>query len=155
MYGTAYSSLVCWTIITFLSAGNASCCIKVSVIPPCVRQFDLHNLPQACDQFEVKQRNSTPIVLPGTRTKAWRRQYHLSHFVSTTVQKSIGATLPYVATKLSLQDNKYRLWELEQMLVILSRVPSLNDITFVTTDPEDTIASILNKEKYADRELFQ
>ncbi|XP_014681905.1 PREDICTED: ATP-dependent DNA helicase PIF1-like, partial [Priapulus caudatus] len=118
--------------------------ITVKLVPPGVRSFDVDNLPAHWKQFRVKRRPTQPIVVGPQRTKAWRKQFPLCYFVCTTIHKALGETLPSVATQLSLKHKEYRLWEREQLLVLLSRVPTLHDITFVTTDAEDTIAAMLH-----------
>jgi predicted GIY-YIG superfamily endonuclease len=117
--------------------------ITVKLVPPGLRDFDAGHLPLDWSEFQVKRRSTAPIITSG-RTKARRKQFPLCHFVCSTIHKALGETLPHIATQLSLIDKRYRLWQREQLLVLLSRVPSLNDITFVTVDPEDTIAAILN-----------
>jgi hypothetical protein len=118
--------------------------ISVQLVPAGVRQFQIDHLPADWCTFNVKVRATAPIVVGGQRTRAWRKQYPLHHFVSSTIHKAIGETLPHIATQLSLQHKQYRLWQREQLLVLMSRVPTLNDMTFVTTDPEDTLAAMLN-----------
>jgi predicted GIY-YIG superfamily endonuclease len=117
--------------------------ITVKLVPPGVRRFDADQLPAEWSDLQLKKRFTPPIILSG-RTKARRKQFPLCHFVSTTIHKAIGETLPRIATQLSVRDKEYRLWQREQLLVLLSRVPSLNDITFVCTDPDDTVAAIIN-----------
>jgi hypothetical protein len=118
--------------------------ITLKLVPPGLRNFEVDNLPVEWAEFSIKIRSSSPIVLRLSRSRAWRKQFPLTYFVCSTIHKAIGETLPHVATQLSLTHKQYRLWEREQLLVLLSRVPTLNDITFVTTDPEDTIAAMLN-----------
>ena len=60
-----------------------------------------------------------------------RTQFPLKNYVSSTIHKAIGCTLTSIQTKVSPTDRKYSIWHREQLLVLLSRVPNLNNITFV------------------------
>ena len=54
----------------------------------------------------------------------------------------MGSDLSHVVTKVSLTDPMYRLWEKEQVVVLLSRTVSAKDIIFVGR-PRETIDAIL------------
>jgi predicted GIY-YIG superfamily endonuclease len=74
--------------------------------------------------------------------KGKRQQYGLRHRVSSTIHAVMGSDLSHVVTKLSLTDPTYRLWEKEQIVVLLSRTVSAKDIIFVGS-PRETVESIL------------
>jgi hypothetical protein len=60
-------------------------------------------------------------IHPATMGKKGKRhQYGLRHRVSSTIHAIMGSDLGHVVTKLSLTDPLYRLWEKEQVVVILS-----------------------------------
>ena len=59
-------------------------------------------------------------IHPATMGKKGKRhQYGLCHRVSSTIHAVMGSDLGHVATKLSLTDPLYRLWEKEQAVVML------------------------------------
>ena len=60
-----------------------------------------------------------------------RTQYPVKHFFAATIHKTMGETLHGVITKVSLLERKYSLWEKEQIYVLVSRVRSLSNVTFV------------------------
>jgi len=72
--------------------------------------------------------------------KGKRLQYGLRHRVSATA--IMGSDLRHVITKVSLTDPLYRLWEKEQVVVLLSRTARAKDIIFVGR-PKETIDAIL------------
>ena len=75
--------------------------------------------------------------------KGKRHQYGLRHRVSSTIHAVMGSDLGHVVTKLSLTDSLYRrLWEKEQVVVLLSRTVCAKDIIFVGR-PRETIDAIL------------
>ena len=74
--------------------------------------------------------------------KGKRLQYGLRHRVSSTIHAIMGSDLRNVVTKISLTDPMYRLWEKEQVVVLLSRTARAKDIIFVGR-PKETIDAIL------------
>jgi predicted GIY-YIG superfamily endonuclease len=74
--------------------------------------------------------------------KGKRQQYGLRHRVCSTIHSVMGSSLGHLVTKLSLTDPLYRLWEKEQMVVLLSRTEYARDIIFVG-DPTETVDAIL------------
>jgi predicted GIY-YIG superfamily endonuclease len=75
-------------------------------------------------------------------TKGKRHQYGLRHRVSSTVHAVMGSGLGHLVTKLSRTDPLYRLWEKEQIVVLLSRTERARDIIFVG-DRQETVDAIL------------
>ena len=118
--------------------------IMIKLVPPGVRNFDVGYLPEDWPTFPVKVRSSPPLFLTVRRTKAWPKLFPLCHFVCSTIHKAIGETLPQIATQVSLHQKEYRLWEREQLLVLLSRVHTLQDITFVSHDHYDAIVALMD-----------
>lgn len=56
----------------------------------------------------------------GIGKKGKRQQYGLHHQVLSTIHAVMGSGLGHLVTKLLLTDPQYRLWEKEQMVVLLS-----------------------------------
>ena len=68
---------------------------------------------------------------------ARRMQYALKHIGATTINKSMGSTLPYgIATEISKQ---YSPWEKGQIVVVLSRSLS-PELTVIVGDADGTFA---------------
>ena len=64
------------------------------------------------------------------KTVCRRIQFPLKLFVASTIHKTMGETLPMVATQI-VGSKDFALWLPEQMYVVVSRVRSLNQVTFV------------------------
>ena len=81
-----------------------------------------------------------------------RNQYPLKNYVAATCHKIMGDTLTEACTKISDTEKIYRLWQSEQVYVIVSRVRSLKDLTFVgsMTDTMNAIKSVLTTQKEND-----
>jgi predicted GIY-YIG superfamily endonuclease len=77
-----------------------------------------------------------------TGGKGKRHQYGLRHRVSSTIHAVMGSGLGHLVTKLSTTDSLYRLWQKEQIVVLLSRTERARDIIFVG-DPQETVDAIL------------
>ena len=72
--------------------------------------------------------------------------------MAATCHKIMGDTLTEACTKVSAIDSMYRVWQSEQIYVIVSRVKSLSTLTFVGSE-SDTLAaikSVLTKRKEND-----
>lgn len=78
-----------------------------------------------------------------------RRQYPLKNHISSTIHKSLGLTVPQLTTRLATptSDNRFALWEKQQLLVVISRVRKLTDITLINTPDEirQTVTYLLDK----------
>ena len=70
---------------------------------------------------------------------AWRVQYGLRNHISSTIHGVMGSTLLYLVT--NVVGDKYKLWEAEQVVVLLSRTKHLEDIYFIG-DKKDNIESL-------------
>ena len=70
------------------------------------------------------------------KTVCRRIQYPLKLFVASTIHKTMGETLPMVATQI-VGSRDFALWLPEQLYVVMSRVRSLNHVTFVGTKEEN------------------
>ena len=80
------------------------------------------------------------------RTICRRIQFPLKLYVASTIHKTMGKTLPTVATQI-FGAQEFSLWLPEQLYVVMSRVRSLADITFVGSKQsnEGAILSLLCK----------
>ena len=115
--------------------------LDLFVAPPCVR-----NLPP------VQPDGSRNFELSGWRTVSVRRmeglsqnfrnhsslrrtQFPLKPFQASTIHKCIGDDVPLLATQIATTDpierKMFKLWEKNQLLVLVSRVKELKDLTFV------------------------
>ena len=135
---------LCIVINITSKADFISSIITVKLVPPGIREFDVNHPPEEWPAFSVKKRSSPPVSLSGQKTHALRKQFPLTNFVCSTIHKAIGETLPKIATQVSLIHKEYRLWEREQLLVLLSRVATLQDIIFVTNDNNDAINAMMH-----------
>ena len=117
--------------------------LRLMLVPPGVRQIPQHvqnNHPWPLFSLSPTQ---APLVIVGKgHTKARRIQFRVTYYVCSTVHKALGETCPQIATQISSQQRKYRLWERDQLLVLISRVKNLDSIIFVTHDRNDTIIGI-------------
>ena len=102
---------------------------------------DVDDIPEQWPTVRLRKRNSNHIIVGSGMKKARRYQYPLRYYVCSTVHKAIGETCLHVATQISSVDNDYRIWDKKMLLVILSRVRSLDDISFVGSKA-DTLAAI-------------
>ena len=115
----------------------------VRLVPLGKYDFDPAHLPPGWDMFAL-QPSPTPIFMVSFgQTKARRHQYRVTYYVASTVHRAIDQTCPMIATQVSIQNHKYRLWDKQQLLVVVSRVSDLDNIVFVTQDIEDTLLAMV------------
>ena len=112
----------------------------VRVVPPGFRAIDVNNIPADWPLCTLSRRQSVPVVLGRGSLRGRRVQWPLRYFVTFTVHRIIGETCESLATKISHSDSDYSLWEREQLLVIVSRVHRLNDLTFVGSRDDTCVA---------------
>jgi hypothetical protein len=122
--------------------------LTVFVAPPGVRKVpedekDLRK--KGWNVVSISPMTTPPIPFYGNF--ATRNQYPLKYAISTTVHKVMGETILGIATTVSTSDSKFALWEKGQLLVILSRTPTLKDMYFVGNKLETlaTFALLLDK----------
>ena len=74
--------------------------------------------------------------------------FPVKNYVASTIHKCLGDTFPKIVTKVSSTDKNYKIWEKEQLLVLLSRVSRLDDLTFVGTaeDLERTLIEVIQRQ---------
>lgn len=105
--------------------------ITVKLIPPGVRQVDPKNIPDHWPAVELKRHEAIPTFFNRNNRASCREQWPLTYYVASTVHKVIGETCPRLATQLDATDKKYTFWERSMLLVLISRVRSLDGIIFV------------------------
>ena len=83
------------------------------------------------------------------RTSCRRIQFPLKMYMASTIHKTMGETLPTAATQI-VGTQEFSLWLPEQLYVVMSRVRSLADITFVGSKQsnEGAILSLLSKNSH-------
>ena len=86
-------------------------------------------------------RDNNPIIVATGMQNGKRKQYPLRYQICPTVHKAIGNTCISITTQISNRDSMFKLWDRQQLLVITSRVHSLDNIIFVG-DVEDTMEAI-------------
>ena len=133
--------------------------ITVCFAPPGVRQMPSNTSMEQLfvSWYSVQLRPQYSPLHSIKRSQVARRwQYPLKLFVASTIHKTMGDTVPLLATQIientPCQDSsssytshslKYELWMREQLYVIISRVRSLDCITFVG----DKITTLQNVKK--------
>ena len=89
-------------------------------------------IPDNWQHIRVTRRN-TPSITLGTRytSLAMRNQIPLRQHICMTLHRTLGETCEAIATEIGEKSSKFGLWEREQLLVLVSRVRSLDNLTFV------------------------
>ena len=105
------------------------------LVPSGERDVDPDNIPHSWPLITIRRRYSAIVTL-NRSLKVRRYQFPLRYFVCSTIHKVIGETLPRIATQISCTDESFKLWEREQLLVLLSRVPTLLRFYFIGS-PKD------------------
>ena len=54
-------------------------------------------------------------------TKGQRKQYGVKHYVTSTLHVLQGLTIKKIATEINMLSSEYNLWDVAQLLVLLSR----------------------------------
>jgi len=121
--------------------------IYVYVAPRCLKDFKYNPLKSKetyVNEGWQKRKigtNQNTHALNHTK-KGERKQYGLKHFVTSTLHVLQGLTIEGIATEINMFSNEYNLWDVAQLLVLLSRTRRAKDIIFVG-DHDTTIQSIL------------
>ena len=116
--------------------------LVVRLAPPGVRHIEVADLPDNWPTVVVKGR-TTPAVVVGRGLQMGRRtQYPVRFYICSTIHRIQGDILPLVATQVSDYSREYRLWQKEQLAVLISRVSRCRDIIFVGNRAE-TRAAVL------------
>ncbi|XP_047741131.1 uncharacterized protein LOC125179393 [Hyalella azteca] len=119
--------------------------IKVKLLPPGCRNVD--RIPQDAEEFWLSRRWTIPTAVGFPRSKARRLQFPLTYYVCSTVHRLLGDSCSKLATQINPGNRTYSLWERDQLLVIISRVSSLDDVLFVGSqhDTMQAITELLNQ----------
>ena len=104
--------------------------VKVKLVPPGERHVDVENLPTVWPELKIKPRTTATKRIMHSYSYVRRIQWPLKPYVCNTIHKCIGETILFVATQISC-DGQYAVWDRNQVLVLLSRVPSLSNLMFV------------------------
>ena len=99
--------------------------LRLMLVPPGER-----NIPQypnilnnhQWQLFSLSPAQAPLVIVAQGHTKARRLRFRVTYYVCSTVHKSLGETCPQIATQILCQQRKYRLWERDQLLVLISRV---------------------------------
>ena len=121
--------------------------ISVAFAPPGCREIPhLAAVISTWRVLKLRPINTAPTKF-NYRTTCRRNQFPLKLFVASTIHKTMGETLPKVATQI-VGGNHYSLWLSEQLYVIASRVRRLCDITFVgcVDQNQEAIKNLLTKQ---------
>ena len=83
----------------------------------------------------------------GLGLQAKRKQYGLRHRIASTIHAGMGQDLCALITRVDANEEDYKLWEKEQVVVLLSRTHFAKDIIFVGSkrSTSEALASLLLK----------
>ena len=112
--------------------------IEVTIAKPGTMEIDV-----TCKRMKIKPIYTRAVDLKRPWVKARRKQLPLDNAEVSTIHKAIGQTHTNVATRISMNDEMYSLWERPMFLVIVSRVRRLDDLMFVG-EKNDTLKCIEN-----------
>lgn len=118
-----------------LSIDEAAKSIRIKLAPPGERVIT--EVEAAWVEMTLTQRYSQPVLVGAGLQKGRRKQIPVRLNSALTIHKAQGQTLPRVATKLSMSDADFAIWERPMLLVLISRTRSLRDLIFVG-DVEET-----------------
>ena len=121
-------------------------CIKVAFAPPGCRVIpDMRTILSSWRVITLRRCTNAPLKF-NFRTTCRRTQFPLKLFVASTIHKTMGETLPKVATQI-VGCKHFSLWLAEQLYVVASRVRQLQDITFVgcKVETEAAVKALLLK----------
>nr|XP_039258626.1 uncharacterized protein LOC120335208 [Styela clava] len=124
--------------------------VRVKLVPPGERSFS--TLDSNWSDFILKPRY-TPDVLISGMINARRLQLPVRFYKANTIHRVMGETCRLVATEINNQEpskRHLRLWEKSQLLVLLSRVPTLACLYFVgdKSVTSSTIAQMLRTDDF-------
>ncbi|CAG0902353.1 unnamed protein product [Cyprideis torosa] len=129
--------------------------IQVSLVPPgqILEECDVDNLPV----ISVTRTFTQDVWLSYRSRLAKREQFPLKLDIAATCHKILGSTLARVAFKLGEESSAYGLWDRKQLLVIISRVRSLDHVFPVGewSDIEKQVRALLVKEAKEEKRLCE
>ena len=85
--------------------------LLVTLLPPGQRMAP-DNAALANRPLFALQPAPTPLLTVGAgKMKARRTQYRVAYYISSTIHRSQGETCTHIASQISIQEHKYRLWD--------------------------------------------
>jgi hypothetical protein len=119
--------------------------LTLRLAPPCFRHIDAANIPSEWPEICIGRR-TTPATVVGRCLQMGRRtQFPVRYHLTSTIHRIQGETVQLCATQISEVDRHYRLWQKEQLTVLISRAQRCADIIFVgsRSQTKNAIISIL------------
>ena len=116
--------------------------LRLRLAPPGVRHIDASNIPAHWPEVCVGRR-TTPVIVVGRCLQMGRRtQFPVRYHLTSTIHRIQGDTVPLCATQISESNRQYRLWQREQLTVLISRARQCADMIFVGPEMETRHAII-------------
>ena len=112
--------------------------LKLRLAPHGTRHIhDVTNLPDDWPLIIIKAQTSPNITVGPSVQMGHRIQLGVRFYIASTIHRVQGDTFPLVATQITDSSKEFRLWQKEQLAVLVSRVSQCQDIIFVG-DREET-----------------
>ena len=136
-------------VVVDISQFHTNSTVTIALAPPGCRKIPDVKFVVSNWANVTLRRATSPVSKYNFRTTCRRTQLPLKLFVASTIHKTMGETLPKVATQI-VGSPFYALWMSEQLYVIASRVRELPDITFVgdKKEMEVTMKNLLRKSSH-------
>ena len=123
----AYQGQLC-VLVSLVSIENVS--VTVALAPAGCRTIPPLSVITNSWRCVVINKEIGVTVRLNHKTVCRRIQFHLKLFVTSTIHKTMGETLPMVATQI-VGSREFTLWLPEHMYVFMSRVRNLSHVRFV------------------------
>jgi len=119
--------------------------LRLRLAPPGVRLIDPANIPQQWPELLIGRRTTESHVVGRGLQLARRNQFAVRYHLTSTIHRIQGDTVALYATQISEADRHYRLWQKEQLTVLVSRAQQCADMIFVgpIAQTRDAIINIL------------
>ena len=104
--------------------------VHARILPPGTRHVNPNTDTQHWTRAIIKKRDSFNVIIGSGMQKGRRHQYPLNYNIASTAHKAMGETLPSIATRIE-EGSHYRLWDRNQLLVIISRITNLDHLIFI------------------------
>ncbi|CAG0901954.1 unnamed protein product [Cyprideis torosa] len=120
--------------------------VTVIIVPP--GETNIFPPPRHWQQIQIGRRQGIPILV-GPGIFARRTQYPFRYYTVQNFHRVMGCTAQGgIATQLSVVTKEFRMWDLGQLIVLLSRVTNMKMITFVGSkqDNLNAVEEIMTKE---------
>jgi hypothetical protein len=116
--------------------------LGLRIAPPGVSRIDTANIPATWPEVLVGPRTCSPMVVGAGLQMGRRTQFPIRYNVSSTIHRIQGETVALYATQLSDKIREYKLWQKEQLAVLISRAQRCADIIFVGSQVETKSAIV-------------